>query len=829
MAPPPVPILIVDDNAAKRLALKAVLAPLGYSIVEADSGLAALRCVMAQDFAVILLDVCMPTLNGSETAEIIRQRSQSKMTPIIFITAFSNDEIVSTDHYAQGAVDFIFAPVPPEELRAKVAVFANMFMNTESLASRAREVQTSADQWRLLTDAAPIGIFQTDAENRYVYTNPRWSEITGIPPDGATGMAWDAIVGAKGRATLVATLSDVTALHPEFWLRFEIRLPDFAPRIVQLTSKVVPDGKGGIAGWVGTLADVTAEAGAEAALAEARDQATEASRLKSDFLANMSHEIRTPMNGVIGMTDLLLETDLDARQRDYAQTVRDSGGALLAIINDILDFSKIEAGKLDVENVPFTIGSIVDDVVNLLAGPAQAKGLELRAVVESSVPGVIGGDPGRVRQVLTNLIGNALKFSHDGEIVVRVLDPQNTKRSTLDDADGGDDQGGRSIVLRFEVADTGDGIGPDKVDMIFRPFVQADTSTSRKYGGTGLGLVICSQLVALMGGECGVTSTLGVGSTFWFTIRVHTVTGPPVDERLSPGTDVSGIPSAAARPAPVTTGPTPSSPGGPETGRLLLAEDNLINQKVAVEMLSRAGYQVDTVLDGAAAVRAVSARPYDAVLMDCQMPEMNGYEATAAIRALRSSGRLTPIIAMTAGARPEDRDRCLAEGMDGYLAKPVRKDSLLALVALSVTDASTTAGPMTKADGDPVEGSLDLTVFEELRLLGEATDEDFLAELVDQFVHDTEALLTALRLAWTEGDGAAVTRTAHSIRGGSTQLGGRRLALSCSHLEEKAGTNHLSDGLADLHAVESDYQDLRRTLVHQLSSVDRRCESTRHA
>ncbi|HXQ44093.1 MAG TPA: response regulator [Acidimicrobiales bacterium] len=832
MAPTPVPVLIVDDDPAKRLALRAVLAPLGYLIVEADSGLAALRCVMAQDFAVILLDVCMPILDGPETAAIIRQRSQSKMTPIIFITAFGHDEIVTTDHYAQGAVDFIFAPVPPEELRAKVSVFAHVFMKTETMATRARKVQTSADQWRLLTDAAPIGIFQTDAENRYVYTNPRWSEITGIPSDGATGMAWDAIVGAEGRTTLVATLA-AAVLEPEFWLRFEIRLPDFAPRIVQLTSKVVPDGKGGIAGWVGTLADVTAEAGAEAALSEARDQATEASRLKSDFLANMSHEIRTPMNGVIGMTDLLLETDLDARQRDYAQTVRDSGEALLMIINDILDFSRIEAGKLEVEAIPFRIGTIVDDVVNLLAGTARAKGIDLLTVVESSAPDMISGDPGRVRQVLTNLVGNALKFTQNGQVVVRVIDPRNTTRSIHGD---GADEGGRTMIVRFEVSDTGDGIAPDKVDLIFQPFVQADSSTSRKYGGTGLGLAICRKLVALMGGECGVTSTLGGGSTFWFTIRVQTVTGQPADTTASAVTDLADVhdigepaPAADVPRTPVTTGPTPLAPGEPETGRLLLAEDNLINQKVAVEMLSRAGYRVDTVLNGAAAVRAVAARPYDAILMDCQMPEMNGYEATAAIRALRSSGRLTPIIAMTAGARPEDRDRCLAEGMDGYLSKPVRKDNLLALVARSVKDESAIAGPIPRVDHDPVGDSLDLTVFEELRLLDEATDEDFLAELVEQFVQDTEALLTDLRLAWSAGDSAAVTRTAHGIRGGSTQLGGRRLALSCRHLEEQAGTDHLSDDLAAIHAVETDYQDLRRSLVDQLTSVDRQREPTHHA
>jgi PAS domain S-box-containing protein len=783
---------MVDDNPAKRLALKAVLAPLGHSIVEAEHGLAALRCVMAQDFAVILLDVKMPTMDGIETAALIRQRRQSEMTPIIFITAHGKNEVLNCDLYAEGAVDCIFAPVPPDELRAKVSVFANLFINAQQLAAQAQEVQTSADRLRLLTDAAPIGIFQTDAQNRYVSTNPRWTEITGIPPEEAAGREWDTILGSEARAGLVAELPDgAVRRRTELCHRFEIRPPDSAPRIVLVTSKSIPDGDGGIAGWVGTLADVTAEAGAEAAMSDARDEATEASRLKSDFLANMSHEIRTPMNGVIGMTDLLLETDLDARQRDYAQTVRNSGEALMTIINDILDFSKVEAGKLELEDTEFNLRTIVDDVADLLAGPAHTKGLELVAVVESSVPAVVSGDPGRVRQVLTNLIGNAIKFTQTGEIVVRVTGAEVVDGDT---------------VVRFEVSDTGDGIAPDKLATVLQPFVQADTSTSRKYGGTGLGLSIVSQLVALMGGDCGVSSRLGVGSEFWFTISVHAEPGLATHGPLSPDPGLAGVTAlvvddnatqrsvlskyltdwgmtvstadsgqaalAAMRTAATEGQPfavalldgsmpemdglelkeaivvdpaltarlvlmaglgqerdlgdagesgvsaslskpvhredllaclrvalglqdadmastegtarSPSSSDAPEGGRLLLAEDNLINQKVAVAMLSGAGYRVDTVLNGAAAVQAVADQPYDAILMDCQMPELNGYEATAAIRAQEGFDRHTPIIAMTAGALRGERERCLAEGMDSYLAKPVSKEALLALVGRSV-------------------------------------------------------------------------------------------------------------------------------------------------
>jgi PAS domain S-box-containing protein len=784
----PPAILIVDDNPAKRLSLRAALEPLGFDIVEAGSGVAALRCVTAQDFAVILLDVRMPNMDGFETAAHIRKRRQSEMTPIIFITAHARTEVLNSDLYVQGAVDVMFPPVPPVELRAKVSVFANLFIRAEDLAQRARDVQTLADQLTVVTDATPIGIYQVDAEKRYVYTNPRWAEIVGIPCDQAIGQAWDISLDLERIAGPAFELDDCAPVQSELGQRFKLRTPAGVERIVLVTSKPIPDGDGGIAGWVGTIADVSADAWVEAAMTDARDKANEASRLKSNFLANMSHEIRTPMNGVIGMTTLLLETDLDARQRDYVETVRISGEALVTIINDILDFSKVEAGMLEMENLEFSVQAVLGDVLDLLAGSVHTKGLELIAAVDPAVPPVVSGDPGRLRQVLTNLIGNAVKFTLTGEVVVRV----------------GAEQDGEDTIIRFDVADTGDGIEPNRLESIFAPFVQADTSDSRKYGGTGLGLAISTQLVAMMGGSCGVSSRLGEGSNFWFTIRVPSVQG---DTALSPvDADLSGVnvlvvddnatsrlalsdylgswgmvvttadsgeaglaalrnravdgrpfavaildhsmPEVDGRELATAIGDDPvirtrlvlmtglgqepsqldaaasgvcstlSKPVHPEallssvrtalglsdegsangrsaderpaerlastdvarSGHVLLAEDNAINQKVAVAMLSGAGYRVDTVSNGAEAVAAVAIHPYDLILMDCQMPELNGYEATAAIRASEGSGRHIPIIAMTAGARQEDRERCLAGGMDSYLAKPVNKAALLALV-----------------------------------------------------------------------------------------------------------------------------------------------------
>jgi two-component system sensor histidine kinase/response regulator len=499
------PILIIDDSPAKRLALKAQLAPLGYNVVEAESGEAGLRLVMAQDFAVILLDVRMPIMNGFETAALIRLRAESELTPIIFVTAHTSDEM-SADRYAAGAVDFITTPVDSDELRAKVSVLANLSLQAQANATKARELQGTADQLRLLTEAAPIGIFQLDANDHYSYTNARWTEITGVPSDDAMGAEWHVMIDAEEHAETVAKFNEADVVGGTFSARLRILHRGGSTRLAMLTSRPVLDDDGRPAGWVGTLADITAEAEAEEAMVEARDHAAEASRLKSDFLANMSHELRTPMSGVIGWTELLLDTDLDAPQRAFVQSLTKSGEALVTVINGILDFSKIEQGHVEVEDIEFNPQTVVDDVVELLTRPAQTKGLELTAVLDASVPAVLRGDPNRLRQVLTNLTGNAIKFTQEGEVAIRVTTAQ---------APGSD------TIVRFEVSDTGAGIAADLLTMIFQPFTQADTSISRKYGGTGLGLAISSRLTALMGGQVGVTSELGVGSTFWFTIRAH--------------------------------------------------------------------------------------------------------------------------------------------------------------------------------------------------------------------------------------------------------------------------------------------------------------------
>ena len=679
-----------------------------------------------------------------------------------------------------------------------------------------------------------------------------------------------------------------------------------------------------------------------AKLVLARDQALNSAKAKANFLASMSHEIRTPLNGVIGMTDLLLSTGLDADQQEMVETVKHSGEFLLTIINDILDFSKIDAGKLDLEVIDFDIRTAVDEVLDILAERASQKNLELIGLIYATTPLQLRGDPGRIRQILFNLIGNAIKFTQEGEIVVVV--------SVIETATN-------ERTLRFAVTDTGIGIAPEAQRTLFEPFTQADSSTTRKFGGTGLGLTICKKLVTLMQGEIGVISEKGQGSTFWFTIPfAHgSKSSPPVfpnatlqgrrvcivesndtirfllqhyaqswgmicdvaqngseglallqqhakgeqsfdiallDHTLSEtiqedglslakrirqdsgishiplilltalgkrgegklaqhagfngyltkpirhqqlqrclqmilGSDQRIAPAATSHSSTLITRHTVEEAQAQTQAHILLAEDNVVNQKVAVRMLQKIGYRVDVVENGQEAVEAVGRTSYDLVLMDCQMPEMDGLEATRAIRKAESkklevrskevetdnpetpdSLLLTthcsrvPIVALTANALSGDREICLEAGMDDFLTKPIRMEELETMICkwLPHPGASTLENqPITekiRKDSTTLPPCLDDTTLENLKILGGEDNPEFFLTVIEQFLLDLPRHLEGIKQAVERQDSEALVKTAHACKGSSRTIGATLLAEISYALELSGREGTMTDATA---------------------------------
>ena len=774
-----------------------------------------------------------------------------------------------------------------------------------ALAARDEDLRVQSDRLQGILDHTTTTISVKDRDGRYLLVNEQWRKAMGQVGVDVLGRIDDELFPADIAAAIRVT--DVDILRTGQAGVYE-RDEATGGRLFHIVKFPLKDADGAVyaTGTMGT--DVSER---HRALAEA----VEASRSKSEFLANMSHEIRTPLNGVIGMTELLLSSDLSAQQREYALTAANSSEALLDVINDILDFSKIEAGKLELDRHDFDLREAVEDTCEMLAPQAHGKNLELMAWIDEDVPTLVSGDRGRLRQVLTNLISNAIKFTEAGEVAVRV-------RRERD-------------VVRFDVIDTGVGISRNAIGRLFESFAQGDTSTTRRYGGSGLGLTISRQLVELMGGEIGVESTPGAGSTFTFTVRLGEVLSRPeaspplrstprpgrrvrhsppaslkvlivddnatnraiVDAYLSardvhcataasgpdaltqmhdaarsgepfelvvldgqmPGMDgielaqaITLAPSlrdarlvmltsttdrrAAAREAGIDhylqkpvrrlrlletvaeamgdareelipEAPASIAAGAPREGAILIVEDNVVNQRVIEAMLDKRGFEVECAANGRQAISMLAVRPYALVFMDCQMPEMDGYAATMAIRSREKGTERLPIVAMTAHAMKGDRERCLAAGMDDYLSKPLRPTELDAALErwLGAPPAAETV--VEEATDDPFDALVD-----DARMRIFRTDyPEIIDQLIELFVESTPPLLEELRGAAERGDGEDIRRTAHKLKGSCQNIGAGFMA-KLAHDLERASTVTPTQ-LSTLEMVFADTRDALRAAL----------------
>jgi two-component system sensor histidine kinase/response regulator len=771
---------------------------------------------------------------------------------------------------------------------------------------------------RAILDNMTELVFLTDAEERCVQVNAAFARFYERDPESFVGQtAASRLPPPLGERQHHENLAIIRSGVP---LRVERQVPDHRGGLhwheIHKTPILAPDGN--VVGLVGVIRDISERKEAEAALKQAKEAAEAAVKARSVFLATMSHEIRTPLNGVIGMTGLLLDTDLTAEQREYAETARRSGESLLSLINDILDFSKIEAGRLDLEEIDFDLRTVVEDVVELLAEQAERKELLLGCRIDPALPARLRGDPGRLRQVLTNLVGNAVKFTERGEVLVGV-------DVLAHDAEG--------TAVRITVADTGIGMSQQTVAGLFQPFMQADASTTRVYGGTGLGLAISHQLVTLMGGSLGVTSAPGQGSTFALAARLapprnasalreaprdlrgarvlvvddtpsvrallhHLLSawgarvavsasasdalrvlhnaahaGEPFDlvlvDIVMPEVDglaltrtiradellarcapvlmsaytrrdylaaaheagavgfvtkpirqsqlfdvlMTGLSGGEARPGPAPATP----PRQPQTvaprraaGRVLIVEDNQVNQKVAARMLERLGYHADVVANGREALATLARIPYQLVLMDCHMPVMDGFAATKAIRASEGPGRHTPIVALTANALAGERERCLAAGMDDYLAKPIQKVELAAALARWIDGDAAPAAP---APAPAAPAVLDPAVLHQLAQLDGDGEESLLATLAEALADEVGRGLARLGAALDRGDTGAMSDVGHLLKGSSAALGATDFARLWSEVERLGRAGDAAAVAALLGEVEAEWGRVRAALA----------------
>jgi PAS domain S-box-containing protein len=700
------------------------------------------------------------------------------------------------------------------------------------------ELRANEQRYRMFVESASDMIYRTDRNGRFIYANPVAMRIMGFKSEA----------DFLGKRFFDFIREDMRKqIRQEYLHQYQTRekntyyeLPVIGANQRELwlgqNVQVLIDGDV-VIGFQGVARDITDRKAMEKQLALARDQALEASRLKSEFLAMMSHEIRTPMNAVIGMNELLLQSSLDDRQRELTHLALTSAHTLLGLINDILDFSKIEAGKLSIDSVEFDLRNVIETTVNIVKPKALEKRLPIRVTLPAEMPQHLIGDPGRVRQVMLNLMSNAVKFTERGQVDLVV---------TVADVDA------REITYRFEVRDTGIGLSATARRRLFRPFVQADGSTTRRYGGTGLGLAISRNLVELMGGQIDVESEEDKGSCFTFTLvfahaqgalmrsdyklqgtaQANTVTyavdAAPTVAPVAEGQSDAGVAEQPIEAALSTSASQvrPAAPAAAAAGskrlrntggmpRILLVEDNPANQRMAVLQLDQIGLTAQIACNGREAItalveRAAAGQPFELVLMDCQMPEMDGFTATREIRKIEAGqSRHTPIVAMTANAMRGDRESCIAAGMDDYISKPVRLTSLREIVQtwLAAWDKEIVMLETVDADG--------WLAFSEA--LG--GDAEAMRDVASAFIDETERLIADLHEAIADKDVPRTRHAAHSIKGGAATVGATVLSQLAFDVEGPAREGSLDGAAANARALAALFARVRQDITERLNAL----------
>ncbi|WP_200505717.1 hybrid sensor histidine kinase/response regulator [Adhaeribacter terrigena] len=737
-------LLIIDDDEVDRMTIKRSLKAAGIisQTVLADTGTTGLENVKSQAFDCIFIDFQLPDMDGLELLQKIRKMDAE--VPILLVTSYG-DERVAAKAIQLGASDYISKSLlTPEGISQSLRSAIRLRRIEQEKKAAQQELQNAQSQLQTIIENIPVVVSRIDENGIFTYSAGKGLKL----------------VGRENNSAIGKSIFDVYAAYPKVIEKLQQAMRGEIHRATNEINDYCFEtlyqpvyGEGGKCRGLMTFSfDITDRVKAEEALQKAKEMAEESVKMKQQFLANISHEIRTPMNGIMGLTGVLQKTQLSEEQRTYLDAIHTSSERLLVILNDLLDFSKMEAGKIHLEETNFNLRKLIGETIDLLTPKANERRNRLKVIIDPQIPDEVTGDSVRLSQILTNLIGNAIKFTEDGQVRVLV---DNVKENT------------DTLLLEFEVQDSGIGIQEDKLDSVFESFSQASNDTTRKYGGTGLGLTITKQLIELQGGKLQVRSRVGEGSTFSFSLLFR---------------------KADSQPETFTAQEDEIDPKELGAVRVLLAEDNEINQLLARKVITDWGFELDIAANGRIAVDMLKENDYDVVLMDMQMPEMDGYEATKYIRNEMGAKSNIPIIAFTAHATKQEIGRCMLAGANAYVSKPLKPNELLSEIYDLVQEEP---GIVFKPDlreenpadsEDMGEVNIDLTFLKEMA----AGNQAFMDEIIGMFISGTPESLQKMQEAIHENDWPNVKAIAHRLKSSMFLIGIKELEMNMAAIEQNA-------------------------------------------